>query len=133
MTPVINLTSQGTAKDLILAAGFKECDAAKAGTFTDEFLEQPEQSGKISQRSDSDRVNITLSKLSGEASTFVKGLNQTELRGITYEGLKQKLVERFGETSPLQYSYPLLHEAKQEKEEGSEQFLDRCSVTLEDS
>jgi hypothetical protein len=120
--------SLGRAKDLTLAAGLKEWDGTTAGRTIYGFLEQIEQFGRISQCSHSDMVNITLSKLSGEASTFVKGLNQTELTGISYEGLKQKLVERFGETLPLQYYFTLLHEAKQEKEESPKQFLDRCRV-----
>jgi hypothetical protein len=73
-------------------------------------------------------VNITLSKSSGEASTFVKGLNQTELTGIPFERQKQKFVARYGETLPLQYYYTLLHGARQETEESPKQFLDRCRV-----
>jgi hypothetical protein len=73
-------------------------------------------------------VHITLLKLSGEASTSVKSLSETELKGISYERLKQKLVERFGETLPLQYYYTLLNEAKQEKSESLKQVSDRCRV-----
>jgi hypothetical protein len=101
------------------------------------FWSNSKQSGKISQRTDSDLVTVMLSKLSGEAPTFVKGLNETELRGISCERLKQKLVKRFGEILPLQYYDNLLHEAKQEKAESPKQFLDcrrvLCSKTTKAS
>jgi hypothetical protein len=73
--------SLGGAMDLTLAAGLNEWNGAKAGRPIHEFLEQLQQFAKISQWSDSDMVNITLSKLSGEAPTFLKGLNERELRG----------------------------------------------------
>jgi hypothetical protein len=119
--------SLGRAKDLTLAADLKESNGAKSGKTIHEFLEQLEQFGKVSQWTDSDLVNITLSKLSGEAPTFVKGLSETELRGISYDRLKQKLVERFGETLPLQYYYTLLHEAKQEKAESPKMAVEFCA------
>jgi hypothetical protein len=105
----------GTAKDLILAASLKEWNGTKSGETIYEFLEQLEQFGKIRQWTDSNLVNITLSKLSGEASIFVKGLSEIEVRGISYEQLKQKY-------------YTLLHAAKEEKSEGPKRFLDRCRV-----
>jgi hypothetical protein len=69
-----------------------------------EFLEQSEQFGKICQWMDSNLVKITtLLKLSGKASFFVRGPSETEPRGISFEQLKQKLTQRFGQALPLQY------------------------------
>jgi hypothetical protein len=47
----------------------------------------------------------------------MKGISETELRGISYEQLNHQLVERSGEALPLQYYYTLLHVVKQERSE----------------
>ena len=118
--------SLGRSKDLSLVASIKEYAGPKTRKKSiQEFFDQVEQYGQISNWTDHDSVAITISKLTDEAALFVKGLDQSERQDLTYERLKELLTRRFSDRLPLQYHYTLLHEARQEKTETPAQFLDR--------
>jgi hypothetical protein len=76
--------SLGRSKDLSLVASIKgNAGPRKSRQTAQEFFQQIEQYGKISNWSLNDLVAITISKLIGEAALFVKGLDETERKDIT--------------------------------------------------
>ena len=118
--------SLGRSKNLSLVASIKEYGGPKTSKKSiQEFFDQIEQYGQISNWAEHDVVAIAASKLTDEAALFIKGLDQSERQNLTYERLKELLTRRFSDRLPLLYHYTLLHEARQEKTETPAQFLDR--------
>jgi hypothetical protein len=73
-----------------------------------------------------DKALIVKAKLQGLALQFLHGREELRKNGCPYEVLKQALVERFSDKLPDQYYYTRLQEAVQGRDEGAEEFGDRC-------
>ena len=86
--------SLGRSKDLSLVASIKEYAGPKTSRKSiQEFFEQVEQYGQISNWTEQDLVAIAISKLTGEAALYLKGIEQTERRDLTYDRLKELLTQ----------------------------------------
>jgi hypothetical protein len=111
--PMQNL-SLGRSKDLSLVASIREYGGPKSSKKSiQDFFDQNEQYGRISNWAEHDLVAIATSKLTDEAALFIKGLDQSERQELTYNRLKELLTQRFSDRLSLQYHYTLLHEARQ--------------------
>jgi hypothetical protein len=101
---------RGHSKNVSLIAGIMEWTREGKGRLVYEFLAQIE----------------TLAKVRGWTSQDKALIVKAKLQGCSYEVLKQALVERFSDKLPDQYYYTKFQEAVQGKEEGAEDFSDRC-------
>jgi hypothetical protein len=71
-------------------------------------------------------VSFVNAKLQGLALQFLHGREELGQDGCSYEVLKRALIERFSDKLPDQYYYTRLQEESQGREEGAEEFSDRC-------
>jgi hypothetical protein len=117
---------RGHSKDVSLVAGIKEWTGEGKGKPVLEFLTQIETVAKVSGWTSRDKALIVKAKLQGLALQFLHGREELGRDGCSYEILKQALVERFSDKLPDQHYYTRLQEAVQGKEEGAEEFSDRC-------
>jgi hypothetical protein len=117
---------RGHSKDVSLVAGIKEWTGESKGKPVLEFLMQIETLAKVSGWTGQDKALIVKAKLQGLALQFLHGREELGRDGCSYDTLKQALVERFSDKLPDQYYYTRLQEAVQGKEEGAEEFSDRC-------
>lgn len=117
---------RGQSKDVSLVAGIKEWTGESKGKPVQEFLAQIETLAKVSGWSSQDKALIVKAKLQGLALQFLHGREELGQDGCSYEVLKRALIERFSDKLPDQYYYTRLQEASQGREEGAEEFSDRC-------
>jgi hypothetical protein len=114
------------SKDVSLVAGIKEWTGESKGNLVLEFLTQIGTLAKVSGWTGQDKALIVKAKLQGLALQFLHGREELGRDGCSYEILKQALAKRFSDKLPNQYCYTRLQEAVQGKEEGAEEFSDRC-------
>jgi hypothetical protein len=114
------------SKDVSLVAGIKEWTGDSKGRPVHEFLTQIETLAKVSGWTSQDKALIVKAKLQGLALQFLHGREELGKDGCPYEVLKQALIERFSDKFPDQYYYTRLQEAVQGRDEGAEEFGDRC-------
>lgn len=119
-------SSRGQTKDVSLVAGIKEWTGESKGRPVHEFLTQIENLAKVSGWTSQDMALIVKAKIQGLALQYLHGREDLGTDGCPYEVLKSALVERFSDKLPDQYYYTSLQEAIQNKEEGAEEFGDRC-------
>jgi hypothetical protein len=117
---------RGPSKDVSLVAGIKEWTGESKGRPVHEFLTQIETLAKVSGWTSQDKALIVKAKLQGLALQFLQGREELGKDRCPYEVLKQALIERFSDKLPDQYYYTRLQEAVQERDEGAEEFGDRC-------
>jgi hypothetical protein len=117
---------KGQSKDVSLVAGIKEWTGESKGRPVHEFLTQIEILAKVSGWTSQDKALIVHAKLQGLALQFLHGREEVGKDGCPYEVLKQALIERFSDKLPDQYYYARLQEAVQGRDEGAEEFGDRC-------
>jgi hypothetical protein len=96
------------------------------GRSVQEFLGQIETLAKVSGWTSQDKAIIIKAKLQGLAPQFLHGREGLGRDGCSYEVPKQSLVERSSDKLLDQYHCTILQEAVQGREEGAEEFSDRC-------
>jgi hypothetical protein len=117
---------RGQSKDVSLVAGIREWTGEGKGKPVHEFLTQIESLGKVSGWTSQDKALIVKAKLQGLALQFLHGHEELCKDECSYEELKRALTARFSDKLPDQFYYTKLQEATQGKEEGAEEFSDRC-------
>jgi hypothetical protein len=117
---------RGQSKDVSLVASIKEWTGEFKSIHGQEFLMQIETFAKVSGWTNQDKALIVKAKLQGFALQFLHGREELGRNGCSYDVLKQALVERFSDKFPDHCYYTRLQEAVQGREEGAEEFSDRC-------
>lgn len=118
--------TRGQSKDVSLVAGIHECTGESKGRTVHEFFTKIETLEKVSGWTNEDKALIAKAKFQGLALQFLNGRGELVRDGCTYEVLKQAFIERFSDKMPDQYYYTRLQDAAHGRDEGAEEFSDRC-------
>jgi hypothetical protein len=117
---------RGQSKDVSLVAGIKEWTGEGKGRSVHEYLTRVETLAKVRGWTSQDKALMMKAKIQGLALQFLNGREELGKDGCPYKVLRQALVDRFCVKLPDQYYYTRLQEAVQGKDEGAEEFSDRC-------
>ena len=83
----------------------------------EEFISSIESSARIGRQEETDKVEITLLKLAGPATTFYKGCSELHADGLNWQKFMTVLRNRYKDIHTDQYHYMKLQTARQAKGE----------------
>jgi hypothetical protein len=91
-----------------------------------EGFELVESSARIGCWRDSDKIQITILKITEVAKAFYSSNPELHNTGISWENFKANFLHRFRDVRNDHYHFMQLQTAKQKKEGKPQEYLDRC-------
>jgi len=114
--------------DLSLISFIPKWSGTKKSVRVKEFFESVESSAIIGNWSQSDKIQITVLKLTEVAKAFYSSNPELHSTSISWENFKVKFLHRFRDVRSDQYHFMQLQTVKQQKDETPREFLDRCRL-----
>jgi len=113
-------------KDLSLISIVPKWSRAETAVPLEEFLSSIVGAATMGRWTEEDCVQIATLHLLDPAKTFYNSNLDPHAADVTWESFKRAFCERFREVRPDQYYFSKLQMAKQDRNEGPQEFADRC-------
>jgi len=120
------MTTPTIHKDLSLISLVPKWHGAETAVPLEEFLSSIEGAAKVGRWTQEDCVQLANLRLLDSANAFYNSNLDLHAADVTWEGFKGAFRERFRDMPPEQFYFSKLQMAKQERNEGSQEFGDRC-------
>jgi hypothetical protein len=113
-------------KDLSLISLVPKWLGLESGIPLEEFISSIEGAARVGFWEDSDRLQVTILRLTDAAKQFYNGCLEVHSQGVTWQTFKDVFMRRFCDTHTDQYHFMLLQTARQGRNESPQDFADRC-------
>jgi len=113
-------------KDLSLVSLVPKWSGAESAISLEEFFSSIEGSAKIGHWTETDCLQVAVLKLTETARTFYFSCPELHGETVTWHTFKAILRERFKDVRTDQFHYMQLQTARQRRNEGPQEFADRC-------
>ena len=113
-------------KDLSLISLVPKWSGSDSAVSLEEFVESIESAARIGRWDSADCMQIAALKLSDSARTFYSTCLELHTEEATWEKFKKAFRDRFKDVRTDQYHFMKLQTARQAKNEGPQEFADRC-------
>jgi hypothetical protein len=115
-------------KDLSLISLVPKWSGAESAAPLAEFLASVESAAGIGRWDEGDCLQVAALRLQDPAKMFYNAHPELHPPNATWEGFKIALGERFRDVHTDQFHFSKLQNARQEKNEGPQDFADRCRL-----
>ena len=113
-------------KDLSLVSWIPNWSGSHSTFSLEEIFSSIESSAKIANWIQTDQLQIAILKLSGGVKTFYHGCVELHTKKTNWQTFKEEFTSRYKEVHTDQYHFTRLQTACQTKNEGPQEFPDRC-------
>jgi hypothetical protein len=113
-------------KDLSLIFIVPKWSGSESATPLEEFLSSIESTAKIGRWEDKDKLRIAIVRLTEPTRTFYNTNMELHSDDITWHRFKEIFAERCKDAKTDKYHFNRLQSARQQKNESSQEFADRC-------
>jgi hypothetical protein len=115
-----------TAKELSLVSLLPKWSGTEKSVSVEDFFESVESSSRIDCWSDSDKIQISILKISEFVEAFYSSIPELHNANITWENFKANIFHIFTDFRNDQYHFMRLQTAEQKRGETPQEFLVRC-------
>jgi hypothetical protein len=114
------------AKDLSLVSFIPKWAGTEKSVSLNEFFEIVDSSERVGYWSETDKIQITILKLTDTAKAFYSGCLELHAPDIAWEDFKADFRKRFRDVRNDQFHFVQLQTARQRRDETPQEFADRC-------
>jgi len=122
----LSTTPPTAHKDLSLVSLVPKWSGAESAISLEEFFSSIEGSAKIGHWAEVDCLQVAVLKLAESARTFYFSCPQLHEETVTWQSFKAIFRDRFKDVRTDQFHYTQLQTARQRRNEGPQEFADRC-------
>lgn len=112
-------------KDLSLLGLIPKRSGSDKAVSVKDFFDTVESTAGIGNWSDSDKIRITVLKLTDVAKAFYCSSRVLQNVNVTWDAFKATFMHRFRDVRPPQFHYVQLQSARQHRDESPQDFADR--------
>jgi hypothetical protein len=113
-------------KDLSLVSLVLRWTGAASANPLEEFIESIDSAADLGRWTSSDCFRVAILKLAGPARSFYNTCSELHTDDVTWDKFKRAFRQRFRDARTDQFHFLRLQTAKQGKNEGLQEFADRC-------
>jgi len=122
----LSTTPPSAHKDLSLVSLVPKWSGAESAISLEEFFSSIEGSAKIGHWAEADCLQVAVLKLVESARTFYFSCPELHTDSVTWQTFKAIFWKRFKDIRTDQFHYMQLQTARQRRNEGPQEFADRC-------
>ena len=122
----LSTTPPSAHKDLSLVSLVPKWSGAESTFSLEEFFSSIEGSAKIGHWAEADCLQVAVLKLAESARTFYFSCPELHGETVTWQSFKAIFRDRFKDVRTDQFHYTQLQTARQRRNEGPQEFADRC-------
>jgi len=122
----ISHSSPNAHKDLSLVSLVPIWSGSESAVSLEGFFSSIEGSAKIGNWAEADSLQVAVLKLAESARTFCFSCPELHAKTVTWQSFKATFRERFKDVRTDQFHYMQLQTARQRRNEGLQEFADRC-------
>jgi len=124
---VMNATAPPTVhKDLSLISLVPKWSGSESAISLEEFFSSIEGSARIGHWAEADCLQVAILKLVKNARTFYNSCPELHGENVTWQSFQNIFRKRFKDIRTDQFHYMQLQTARQRRNEGPQEFADRC-------
>jgi len=113
-------------KDLAFISLVPKWSGSESAVSLEEFFSSIEGSAKIGHWAEADCLQVAALKLVESARTFYYSCPELHAESVTWQSFKAIFRDRFKDVRTDQFHYMQLERARQRRNEGPQEFADRC-------